>query len=64
MDELPSGSQSSSGSIGRTVIAVLILAVAGWILLHFVIHLVVFVASIVIVVLAIVAVVWALRVII
>lgn len=63
MNELPSSSNSSSGSLGRTVIAVLILAVAAWILLHFVIHIVVFVASIVVVVLAIVAIVWALRVI-
>lgn len=42
--------------------AVLILAVAAWVLLHFVIHLVVFLASIVVVVLAIAAVIWALRV--
>jgi uncharacterized membrane protein len=49
-------------SLGRTVIAVLILAVAAWILLHFVIHVVVFLASILVVVFAIVAVVWALRI--
>ena len=54
---------SSSRSLGRTAIAVLILVIAGWILLHFLIHLAIFVASIVVVVVAIVAVVWALRVI-
>jgi hypothetical protein len=53
---------SRSGSLGRTVVAVLILAIAAWVLLHFVIHLVVFLASIVVVVLAVVAVIWALRV--
>ena len=54
--------ESSSPSLGRTLVAGLILVVAAWLLLHFVIHLVVFVASIVVVVLAVVALVWALRV--
>jgi hypothetical protein len=40
----------------------LILVVAVWLLLHFVIHLVVFVASIAVVVLAVGALIWALRV--
>jgi hypothetical protein len=53
---------SSSRSLGRTLVAGLILVVAGWLVLHFVIHLVVFVATIAVVVLAVVALVWALRV--
>jgi hypothetical protein len=64
MDELPSGSSRSvSTSVGRTVVAVLVLAVAAWLLLHVVIGIVTFLAGILVVVLAIVAVVWALRVI-
>lgn len=57
-----SPSSSRSGSLGRTILAVLILAVAAWVLLHFVIHIVVFLASIIVVVLAIAAVIWALRI--
>lgn len=53
---------SRSGSFGRTIVAVLILAVAAWVLLHFVIHIVLFLASIIVIVLAIAAVIWALRV--
>jgi hypothetical protein len=59
MSQAPS---SRSGSLGRTIVAVLILAVAAWVLLHFVIHIVLFLASIIVVVLAIAAVIWALRV--
>jgi hypothetical protein len=54
--------EESSGSLGRTIVAVLVLLVAGWFLLHFVIHIVVWLASIVIVAAAIFALVWALRV--
>ncbi|HEY5046187.1 MAG TPA: hypothetical protein VII53_10065 [Solirubrobacteraceae bacterium] len=54
--------EPSSRSLGRTLVAGLILVVAAWLLLHFVVHLVVFVASIAVVVLAAVALVWALRV--
>ncbi len=53
---------SSSRSIGRTIVAGLILLVAAWLLLHFVIGIVTAIASILVVVLAIVAIVWALRV--
>jgi uncharacterized membrane protein len=63
MDEIPSGSTGSSRSIGRMVVAVLILAVAAWVLFHLVIGIVTFLATILVVILAIVAVVWALRVI-
>ena len=54
--------ESSSRSIGRTVVAGLILLVAAWVLLHFVIGIVTAVASILVVVLAIAALVWAVRV--
>ena len=54
--------ESSSRSLGRTVVPALVLLVAAWILLHFVIGIVTAVASILVVVLAIVAVIWALRV--
>jgi hypothetical protein len=55
--------ESSSRSIGRTVVAGLILLIAAWVLLHFVIGIVTAIASVVVVVLAIVALIWALRVI-
>jgi hypothetical protein len=44
------------------VVAVLVLGVAAWVLLHFVIGIVTAIAGIVVAVLAVVAVVWALRV--
>lgn len=62
MNELPTGSTGSSRSIGRTVVAVLVLAVAAWLLFKFVIGIVAFLAGILAIVVAIVAVVWALRV--
>jgi hypothetical protein len=54
--------ESSQRSLGRTVLAGLILLVAAWVLLHFVVGIVTAVASVVVVVLAIVAVIWAVRV--
>jgi hypothetical protein len=54
--------ETSSRSIGRTVLAGLILLVGAWVLLHFVIGIVTAIASILVVVLAIGAVVWAVRV--
>jgi uncharacterized membrane protein len=64
MNELPSGSSKSlTSSVGRTAVAVLVLAVAAWILLHIVIGIVTFLAGILVVVLAVAAVIWALRVI-
>jgi hypothetical protein len=54
--------ESSSPSLGKMLVAGLILVVAVWLLLHFVIHLVVFIASIAVVVLAVGALIWALRV--
>ncbi len=61
MDESPV-STSSSRSLGKTVVAVMIVAVAAWVLLHLVIGIITFVATIAVVVLAIAAVVWAVRV--
>jgi hypothetical protein len=54
--------ESSSRPLGRTIVAGLILLVAAWVLLHFVIGIVTAIASILVVVLAIAAVIWALRV--
>jgi hypothetical protein len=60
MNESPS--QSSTGSLGRKIVAGLILVVAVWLLLGFVIHIVGFLFSSVVLVLLVVAVIWALRV--
>jgi hypothetical protein len=54
--------ESQSRSLGKTVLAALILLVAAWVLLHFVIHVVVWLASVAIVIAAVVALVWAVRV--
>ncbi|HWF32712.1 MAG TPA: hypothetical protein VG188_09160 [Solirubrobacteraceae bacterium] len=54
--------ESSSRSLGRTVVAGLVLLVAAWLLLHFVIGIVTAIASVLVVVVAIVALIWALRV--
>jgi hypothetical protein len=54
--------ESESRSIGRTVLAGLILLVAAWVLLHFVINIVVWLASVLVVIAAVVALVWAVRV--
>jgi hypothetical protein len=53
---------SSSRSLGRTVVAALILLVAAWVLLHFIIGIASFVLSTLVFVAAVVAVLWALRV--
>jgi len=53
---------SSSGSFGRSIVAVLILVVAGWLLLHFLIGIASALAGFVVFILAVVAVIWALRV--
>jgi hypothetical protein len=55
--------ESSSRPLGRTVVAGLIMLVAAWVLLHFVIGIVTAIASVLVVVLAIVAIIWAVRVI-
>lgn len=55
-------SSHTSRSIGRTVLAVLVLGVAAWFLLHFLVGFVVWLASVAVIVLAVVAVIWALRI--
>jgi hypothetical protein len=55
-------SSSRSGSIGKTVIAGLVVLIAGWILLKLVIGVAIAIASTLAVVLAIVAIIWAVRV--
>ena len=62
MDD-PAQQSSSSGSLGRTVVAALILIVAAWFLLGFIGHIVSFLFSSIVFVLLIVAFIWALRVI-
>jgi hypothetical protein len=62
MNEIPAPPSSSSRSLGRMVVAVLILAVAAWVLLHVVIGIVTFLAGILVVVVAVAAVIWAVRV--
>ena len=61
MNESPT-STSSPRSLGRMLVAVLILAIAAWVLLHIVIGIVSFLAVPVIAIAAIVAIVWAARV--
>lgn len=51
-----------SRSFGRTILAVLVMVVAIWFLLHFLIGFVVWLATVAVIVLAVVAVIWALRV--
>jgi hypothetical protein len=54
--------RESAGALGRRLIAILVLAVAAWILFKIVIGIVTTVATIIVVVLAVVAVIWAIRV--
>jgi hypothetical protein len=58
-----SAPESSTGSLGRTVVAALILIVVGWFLLGFIGHIVSFLFSTIVFVLLVVAFIWALRVI-
>ncbi|MFZ1924753.1 MAG: hypothetical protein WAU42_01285 [Solirubrobacteraceae bacterium] len=53
---------SSSGSLGRTIVAILILLVVGYFLLHILIGVAVAIAGFAVVILAIVAIVWAVKV--
>ncbi|MFZ2114868.1 MAG: hypothetical protein WAU77_14190 [Solirubrobacteraceae bacterium] len=58
----PSTRESSSGSLGRTIVAILVLLVVGYFLLHVLIGVAVAIAGIAVVVLAVVGVIWALKV--
>jgi hypothetical protein len=53
---------SSAGSLGRTIVAILVLLVVGYFLLHVLIGVAVAIAGFAVVILAVVAVIWALRV--
>jgi hypothetical protein len=61
MNESPS-TGSSRGSLGRTIVAILILVFVGYLLLHVLIGVAVAIAGFAVVILAVVAVIWALRV--
>jgi hypothetical protein len=52
---------STSASFGRRVLAVVVLAIAAWILLKFAIGLITGIATLVVIVLAVFAVFWAVR---
>ncbi|HTA98805.1 MAG TPA: hypothetical protein VK730_14330 [Solirubrobacteraceae bacterium] len=58
----PSTQESSSGSLGRMIVAILVLLVVGYFLLHVLIGVAVAIAGIAVVVLAVVGVIWALKV--
>ncbi|MBW3652542.1 MAG: hypothetical protein KY433_02905 [Actinobacteria bacterium] len=53
---------SSGASLGTRALALVVLLIAGWLLLKFVIGLVSALATVIVVVLAIAAVIWAIRV--
>ena len=53
--------QSTSSSFGRRVLAVVILAVAAWILFKFAFGIIAWLATVIVVVAAIAGVVWAIR---
>jgi hypothetical protein len=54
-------STTASSSFGKRVLAIIVLAIAVWILLKFAIGLIAGIATIVVIVLAVAAVVWAVR---
>jgi hypothetical protein len=53
---------SRTAQLGRKALAALVLLIAAWILLKFVIHIAIVVATSIVIVLAIVAAIWAARV--
>ena len=59
---MSSSTPSSSTSLGKRAIALLVLLVAAWILFKVVIGFVTAVATVAVIVLAIIAVIWAIRV--
>ncbi len=61
-DESVPPNSSSAGSLGRTIVAILVLLVVGYFLLHVLIGVAVAIAGFAVVILAVVAVIWALRV--
>ncbi len=64
MDELNAGSSPSHGrSFGRTALAVVVLLIAAWFALHFVLGILSFLFGGLVLVVVVVAVVWALSII-
>jgi hypothetical protein len=61
VSQSPSDS-TSTGSLGRTIVAILILLVVGYFLLHVLIGVAVAIAGFAVVIFAIVAIIWAVRV--
>jgi hypothetical protein len=53
--------QSSSPSFGRRVLAVVVLAIAAWILFKFAFGIIAWLATVIVIIAAIVGVVWAIR---
>ncbi|MHB1809017.1 MAG: hypothetical protein ACYCU0_06945 [Solirubrobacteraceae bacterium] len=53
---------SSPRSIGRTMLAVLMLALAAWVFLHFIVGIIAWLGGVIVVIVAVLAVIWALRV--
>lgn len=54
--------ESPKRSIPRTIVAILVLLVAAWVLLHFIAGIAMALITFIVIVVAIVAIVWALRV--
>ncbi len=49
-------------SVGRTIVAILVLVVAAWVLLHFLAGIAIAIVTVAVIVVAVAAVIWALRV--
>lgn len=49
-------------SIGQTLVAILVLVVAAWVLLHFLAGIAIAIVTVAVIVAAVIAVIWALRV--
>ena len=52
---------TQSSSLGKKILAVVVLAIAAWILLKFALGIIAGLATVIVIVLAIVAIVWAVR---
>ena len=57
-----SSSSSSSGSIGRTILAILVLGIAIWFFLHFIVGIIAWLGGLIVILVAVVALIWALRI--
>ncbi len=61
MNETPSSDKQTGSSLTRRAVAIFILAIVAWFLLHFLIHIAVFAVTIVVIIAAVVGVLWALN---